>query len=425
MLQAIHGMIEVTTQAQLDAALATDPDATVTLGGDGPLQATVSGEHAPTFLVRGAVEFRLAARDQSRPRVEASGAACPHILARDHSRPQLLARDRSEPRIITWSDARPKVEARDASRPFVTANGSGQPEIEAWGESRPFILARDNSQPQVDTHGRSHPRILARDNSHPWVVTRQGSRPSIVARHDSHPRVEARDSSRPRIEAHDDSEPSVEAGDASAPALLCWDESRPRLRGHGTSRPRIRASGGGQLRVEALEESRPVVEAAGFVQLSLLGHGIVARTTATVALLIDGGAVAEGGRAIPVRRSTPQEWCDYYGVPVADGIAILYKAIDDGFVSPYGGDYRPGSVPEAPDWDGGMAERGGGLHFAPTPAVARSFHDEASRFVGCPVALADMIVHADATAPKKIKASRCCGPVFEVDEDGVPTGRQA
>lgn len=50
--------------------------------------------------------------------------------------------------------------------------------------------------------------------------------------------------------------------------------------------------------------------------------------------------------------------------------------------------------------------------------MARSFNDAATKYVGCPVALADIAVHPDGCYPEKVKARGCCAPVFEVDEDG-------
>ena len=40
--------------------------------------------------------------------------------------------------------------------------------------------------------------------------------------------------------------------------------------------------------------------------------------------------------------------------------------------------------------------------------------------VVCPVALKDIAVHPSGRYPEKVKAKGCCGPVYEVDEDGKP-----
>ncbi|HRQ74277.1 MAG TPA: hypothetical protein PLU35_14740, partial [Phycisphaerales bacterium] len=122
--------------------------------------------------------------------------------------------------------------------------------------------------------------------------------------------------------------------------------------------------------------------------------------------------------------TTASEWCDRYGVTVADGVATLYKCVDEGYRSNYHGgiSYAPGTIPEAADWDGGVLECGGGLHFSPHPAMTLEFwgKEVEPRFVACPVRLDDIAVRADAGMPQKIKARRCCAPVYEVDIDGTP-----
>jgi hypothetical protein len=145
---------------------------------------------------------------------------------------------------------------------------------------------------------------------------------------------------------------------------------------------------------------------------------MIATASANVSVLIDGGAKVEGGKQTIVTRSTPQEWCDYYGVSVTDGIATLYKALNADFISAWKFAYLPGTTPIAPDWDGGEQECGKGLHFSPSPTMTREFVTNPEKFVGCPVALADMAIHPNGDFPQKVKARGCCGPVYEVDEDG-------
>src|SRR3990167_9454272 len=75
---------------------------------------------------------------------------------------------------------------------------------------------------------------------------------------------------------------------------------------------------------------------------------------------------AKGGMQIKIPEIlTAKEWCDYYGVEVKKGIATLFKAVDDDYSTlnarSKGIFYTPGSMPIAPDWDGGKAECGGGL----------------------------------------------------------------
>lgn len=63
---------------------------------------------------------------------------------------------------------------------------------------------------------------------------------------------------------------------------------------------------------------------------------------------------------------TAKQWCEFYGVAVKAGVAILFKAVRGDYKSSKGFLYQPGTAPEAPDWDEGKAECGGGLHFSPS-----------------------------------------------------------
>ena len=129
----------------------------------------------------------------------------------------------------------------------------------------------------------------------------------------------------------------------------------------------------------------------------------------------------EGGEQVRVRRPfTVEEWLDQYAVEVREGIAYLYKAVGEDFSSWQDVVYIPGTVPEAPDWDPGETECGGGLHFCARAWIALDFEPTASRFVCCPVQVADMVVHVMAEFPHKIKARRCCGPIVECGINGNP-----
>ena len=258
------------------------------------------------------------------------------------------------------------------------ARESSQPHVEAWGSSQPHVEARGSSQPHVVARGSSQPHVEARESSQLHVVAWESSQLHVVARESSQLHVIARESSQPHVEARESS----------------------------------------QLHVEAWESSRPHVVAWGYAQLSLFG-AVFATLSARCSALIHGtGAEVKGGRQICVRFKTVQDWCDYYGVEIKNGVAILYKALNDDFTSPYGLSYAPGSQPVAPDWDGGQVECGGGLHFSPSPAMAMEFHASATKYVGCPVAVHECAVNPDGAYPQKVKAKRCCGPVFEVDRIG-------
>jgi hypothetical protein len=176
-----------------------------------------------------------------------------------------------------------------------------------------------------------------------------------------------------------------------------------------------------------------VVVAGGATQVRAFGSVMVrARARAQVsagsgvAVLRHGAqaAVSGGGATEVPPVQTVEQWCEYYGVEVVDGVAILFKAVDDGFASYYGTSYAPGTTPQADDWDGGTEECGGGLHFAPRPTFASPTTDDATRFVACPVRLEDIVLHRRPVYPSKVKAKRVCAPVYEVDGDGAPVGDQ-
>lgn len=54
-----------------------------------------------------------------------------------------------------------------------------------------------------------------------------------------------------------------------------------------------------------------------------------------------------------------------------------------------------------------------GLHVSPHPHLARDYNDTATRYVGVPVRVSELVV-----IDNKAKVPRACGPVFEVDIDG-------
>jgi hypothetical protein len=135
----------------------------------------------------------------------------------------------------------------------------------------------------------------------------------------------------------------------------------------------------------------------------------------------------EGGTVVHVPPVTTVEaWCEYHGIEVKDGIATVYKAVRDNYRSAHCLEYLPGSTPIAPDWDGGRAECGGGLHFSPSPAGAKGFDPDATRFLACQVRLTDIRApKADDSYPSKVKAAGCCAPIVEVDLWGKLVTREA
>ena len=148
------------------------------------------------------------------------------------------------------------------------------------------------------------------------------------------------------------------------------------------------------------------------------GKSVAVHKHSTKAKIV-GGVVIK-----PYRPTTAKAWCKEYHVEVVAGVATVYKAVRENYQSSLGGDYTPGTVPVAHDWDGGEAECGGGLHFSPTPMMALDFDPQATRFMECRIALKDMRTpKAGDELPHKCKARGCCKPVRECDRNGKLVGK--
>ena len=129
---------------------------------------------------------------------------------------------------------------------------------------------------------------------------------------------------------------------------------------------------------------------------------------------ISGGVIIE----VPdTEKFTPAEWCDYYGVKVSRGSAVLYKALDDGLSTSYarrkGIVYTPGLKVTAPDWLT-VKECGNGLHCSPHPAMAESYNSGASRYVAVKVKIADAVVLGDKVKVPSVSV------LHECDRAGAP-----
>ena len=195
--------------------------------------------------------------------------------------------------------------------------------------------------------------------------------------------------------------------------LICGSAQ---VRAHGSAQ--VTAYGSAQVRAHDSAQ----VRAYGSAQVTACDS---AQVTASryVAVTYSLGVRVRGGVKIKLQKiRTFRQWCDFYGVAIVKGIATLFKSVREDFTNGKDGkfSYAPGSTPSAPDWDP-EPECGGGLHMSPTPFHALKFHDETGRkFVACPVRASVVVVHEDATYPDKVKAPRCCAPVWECDIDGNP-----
>jgi hypothetical protein len=166
----------------------------------------------------------------------------------------------------------------------------------------------------------------------------------------------------------------------------------------------VRAYGSSQVR--AYDSSQ--VRASKFVAVTR--HGKKVKTTGGVRI------------KLPVIK-TAKQWCDFYGVPIKAGVAVLFKVVRDDYKSGRGFLYQPGTTPEAPDWDGGKLECGGGLHFSPTPVHAQAFDEQGKKFIACPVLVKEIKVHPNPVYPAKVKAPRVYRPCYEVDINRKTIGR--
>jgi len=356
--------LDVFTQKELDEALAR-PDVIPICSGDGAFEA--GGD---SFL-RAADSARVSLRDAAeveaggRTTVVASGTA--YVTARDWATVELSDSARAE------AYGRVSVVAWDRSR--VTAGG--QSVVEATGEAAVTTqaLAIATASERCAVRALSNSRVHVSGEAHAWAWG------TSVVRAQESAVVSAWGSA------------NVLATGASAV------EARENAIVVAGGNARVRAFGAAMVRARGKAQ----VEAGGTVTVVQHGAGVT----------VSGEPVRSASRF-----ATGAEWCEYYGVEVKDGVATLYKAVEDDFTSYHGMSYRPGTEPVATDWDAGEEECGGGLHFSPLPTFALPHPDDALRFVACPVRLEDIVVHPDGTYPDKVKARAVCAPVYEVREDG-------
>lgn len=154
-----------------------------------------------------------------------------------------------------------------------------------------------------------------------------------------------------------------------------------------------RVVAGDSSHVEARDSSH--VEASKYVAIHLHSK----RATTSGGVVID---VAD------IDTNKVSDFIDYHGVTVKDGVATVYKAVDDDLKSGYGFAYPVGETVEAHDWDAAQSF-GGGLHFGNRPTVARAYFEDATRFLECEVPIEGLIALGD-----KVK-SRTAHVVREVD----------
>ena len=139
---------------------------------------------------------------------------------------------------------------------------------------------------------------------------------------------------------------------------------------------------------------------------------------------IKGGIVIRAKTALTIRA-----WADDWGATIeGKGKAasiLMGKALDADMKSPHGMAYLSGTTVTAPDWDGGKAECGAGLHACALAGISRDrFHPEAKRYALLRVKLSDCRKpQASDQYPNKLKFSKC-EVVAECDEFNRPLKSQ-
>jgi hypothetical protein len=155
------------------------------------------------------------------------------------------------------------------------------------------------------------------------------------------------------------------------------------------------------------------VSASGSASVRASGSASVSAGTHVAVHLHSAQATVTGGVLIDLTQldlTDPAAWCAHHGADVADGIAVLYKAVDLELTA--GHDYTPtlyplGASVECDDYQAD-GECGGGLHLCPTPGQAAEYRPqgEKSRYLKVRAALVDLSPIVDAGGPAKVKARR-------------------
>ncbi|PAL23575.1 hypothetical protein [Sphingopyxis sp. GW247-27LB] len=213
--------------------------------------------------------------------------------------------------------------------------------------------------------------------------------------------IVTRGTSAPRIVTRGTSAPCIETWETSAPCIETWETSAPRIVTRGTS--------------------APCLDANGFSYVFTRGDRLTGKAAANVIIRVQGNAKIEGGLQFQIKLETPQDWCDFYGVRVEDGCAIVYKAVGEGYRSKWGTTYEPGSTPIDHQWNGRKEECsvGGGLNFSPTPRHTHQFVSNPRHYLECRVRLDEnFAVHFGGQYPEKICHKEVAVPLVEVDIDG-------
>jgi cytoskeletal protein RodZ len=106
----------------------------------------------------------------------------------------------------------------------------------------------------------------------------------------------------------------------------------------------VRASGSATVRASG----SATVSAFDSATVSAYGSATVSASSLVAVHLHSASVHVSGGVVLDhtkVANFTALEWCEYNGVIVENGVATLYKAVNNEFTTDRGTDYSPGSLP--------------------------------------------------------------------------------
>jgi len=198
-----------------------------------------------------------------------------------------------------------------------------------------------------------------------------------------------------------------------SPTMVSWGQSSPRMESWGQSSPTMVSWEQSSPRMVSWGQSSVTGKVGCYSQPTLWRYG-------SSKIDIPGATILE-----PPEVKTAEEWLDYYGIEVKKGVAVLYKAVDDEFISSRNFAYKPGTKPKCDDWDPSPDRLcGGGLHFCPAPSVALAYNSDATKFVACPVKVDSIVVYESAHVSDKVRAPEVAKTVWECTINGDPVSAE-
>jgi hypothetical protein len=154
------------------------------------------------------------------------------------------------------------------------------------------------------------------------------------------------------------------------------------------------------------------VRASGSATVHASGSATVRATRHVAVHLHDAQAAVTGGVIIDVSALDLEDtttWIAHHGVEVVDGRAVLYKALGDDLTA--GADYgmptvyTAGTEVTAADWRDDH-DCGGGLHLSPTPVHATDYRLDATRWMRCTAPVEELRPIVGGTAKAKVRTVR-------------------